>query len=209
MGGAIGNGYTNVIVGPPYTDPVTNTTHPRIGNTTPFAEFNIWCDPEAAKSIFSNPHLKNKTTLVTLDLTHKVCAGKEQRDMLRFSREGNAESDGKTPTRMRQMFYELLMFFGGTYKEVFGVEEGPPLHDPVAVAVLLAGLRGDSAVPFHDEGRERWEVEIVTEGEQVGRTKITAAKEGVFIPRAIDYRKFWNTLEDCMKQADAATGYAR
>lgn len=202
MGGAIGNGYTDVYMGPEYTDS-TGQTHTRIGNMTPFAEFNILCDPESAKSIFSNPKLKSKTTLITLDLTHKVCAGKDHHNTLLYSR-----LNKKPPTRMRQMFYELLMFFAKTYEEVFGLKDGPPLHDPVAVAVLLAGLSGDAKLEFHDDERERWEVEIVTEGEQLGRTKITPAKEGVFIPRSIDYKKFWDVLEDCMLEADKATGFA-
>ena len=40
MGGAVGNGYTNVYMGPEYTDE-QGKTQPRIGNMTPFAEFNI------------------------------------------------------------------------------------------------------------------------------------------------------------------------
>lgn len=217
MGGAIGNGYTDVYMGPEYTD-ATGEKHARIGNKTPFAEFNIWCDPEAAKSIFTNARLKAKTSLITLDLTHRVCATAEHRDTLLFSRASRDQDQDPParPTRMRTMFHELLMFFAKTYDEVFGLSDGPPLHDPLAVAIPLASLpRSDetSGLEFHDADGERWEVEIVTEGEQVGRTKVRPVaadgEGGVFIPRTLDYQRFWDTLEECMARADRATNYSR
>jgi len=185
-------------MGPPYTDS-TGQSHVRIGNRTPFAEFNIWCDPEGAKSIFTNPVLKDKTVLIPLDLTHQVCATKEIRNTLLHSREKRDQ-----PTRMRQMFYELLMFFAKTYEEVFGLVNGPPLHDPLAVAVLLA-----DQISFNDNGGERWSVNIVTEGEQVGRTEIVRAEngQGVRIPRSLDLDKFWESVEDCLHEADKSTGF--
>lgn len=198
MGGAIGNGFTNVYMGPPYKDS-TSQSHPRIGNRTPFAEFNIWCDPEAAKSIFMNSDLEDKTVLITLDLTHQACATKRVRDMLLHSREYR-----DPPTRLRRMFYELLMYFAKTYKEVFGLTEGPPLHDPLAVAALLP-----AQVPFNDNGGERWKVNVVTEGEQVGRTEAVLSQDGkgVLVPRSLDVDKFWNVVEDCLAAADKATNF--
>ncbi|KAJ9653050.1 Uridine nucleosidase 1 [Neophaeococcomyces mojaviensis] len=196
MGGAIGNGFTHVYMGPPYTDS-TGHSHTRIGNRTPFAEFNIWCDPEAAKSIFTNTDLKDKIVLIPLDLTHQACANKDVRDTLLHSREKRDH-----PTRLRRMFYELLMFFAKTYEEVFGLVDGPPLHDPLAVAVLLA-----DQIPFNDNGGERWKVNVITEGEQVGRTEIVAVEDGsgVLIPRSLSLNEFWNTIEDCLHEADKAT----
>ena len=40
-----------------------------IGNVTPSAEFNIWCDPEAA---LPGLHARNRHTLVGLDVTHRA-----------------------------------------------------------------------------------------------------------------------------------------
>lgn len=199
MGGAIGNNYTGVYMGPEYTDAKGNT-HARIGNMTPFAEFNIWCDPDSAKSIFSNPILKPKTVLVTLDLSHQVCASQKVREDLLYSKLRSHRS-----TRLRQMFYELLVFFAKTYEEVFGLKDGPPLHDPLAVAVLLTGLE---PTLFNDQKYERYEVEVVTGGEQDGRTVISSVDEGVFIPRAVNVERFWDIIEKCMEAADKATGYA-
>lgn len=202
MGGAVGEHFTDVHMGPPYVNN-SGQKHERVGNMTPFAEFNIWCDPEAAQSIFSNPELSRKTSLITLDLTHQVLATKEVRDMLLRGREDRAH-----PTRLRRMFHELLMFFAHTYEEVFGLSEGPPLHDPVAVAVLLDRLAGGSESLFEDAKHERWHVHVETAGEEEGRTRVSASDEGVFIPRTLQLGRFWDIIEDCMAKADAATRYA-
>src|SRR5438105_13413568 len=46
-----------------------------IGNVTPSAEFNIWCDPEAAAMVFAAGF--RKLTLVPLDATHKALVSRE------------------------------------------------------------------------------------------------------------------------------------
>jgi uridine nucleosidase len=200
MGGAIGEGFAAVSMGPDYTD-AEGKTRKRIGNYSPYAEFNIWCDPEASQSVFQNPVLKNKTYLIPLDVTHQAYAGKSVQDMLL-----NGKTGGQ-PTRMRRMYNELLMFFADTYKKVFGLTEGPPLHDPLAVAVLLWYHSDPSvAIDFDDRNGERWDISVITEGDQVGRTVATAAKEGSVIPRSLDLEKFWNVLEECMDRADEKTG---
>ncbi|KAK5088825.1 hypothetical protein LTR05_003047 [Lithohypha guttulata] len=167
MGGAIGDNFTHVYMGPDFVEESTSRRRSRIGNMTPFAEFNIWCDPAAAKSIFSNSELASKTSLITLDLTHQVCATEQERKLLLYGRDKR-----DPPTRLRRMFYELLVFFAKTYADVFGLTDGPPLHDPVAVAILLDQLSEASDSLFDDSHHERWQVEVEIDGEQAGRTKI-------------------------------------
>lgn len=41
----------------------------------------------------------------------------------------------KTP--FADLFVELLLFFEKTYKDVFNFQNGPPLHDPLAVAYVI------------------------------------------------------------------------
>lgn len=121
MGGAIGNKFTAAPLG--VVDGV-----PRIGNWTPWAEFNILIDPEAASIIFDNPVLAAKTTLIPLDLTHLVLASQDvQADLLYGA---GAAKDTKTEdiaeayktmgikgkTDLRTMLVELLNFFAGTYR---------------------------------------------------------------------------------------------
>jgi inosine-uridine nucleoside N-ribohydrolase len=86
------------------------------GNVTPAAEFNIWCDPEAAARVFASGI---DVTMVGLDVTHRALFG--ERHAVRL--EG----------RVGQMVRELLAFYGGFHRETYGWD-GSPIHDAVAVA---------------------------------------------------------------------------
>ena len=113
------------------------------------------------------------------------------------------------------MFHDLLVYFAHTYADVFGILEGPPLHDPVAVAVVLFDI-GVGNLAFDDVGGERYSVDIVTDGMhsdqdrergQVGRTKILKANGGkVRIPHGLNVGRFWDVIEGCLQQAGHHTG---
>lgn len=175
------------------------------------------CDPEAAESIFSNAELAAKTTLIPLDLTHQVLADKNiQRDLLYGPFMSVPSTD--PGLNLRQLFHEILIFFAHTYSEVFGLTRGPPLHDPIAVAVLLDG--SSEVGLFDDRGGERWRVKVVTDGlhsdlpdehGQVGMTAIERSEEGtgVSIPRGLDVDRFWGILEHCMRRAEDAVAPAQ
>jgi uridine nucleosidase len=111
MGGAIGDGFTDIVMGE-----VNGVI--RIGNWTPWAEFNILADPEAAAAVLGNPRLTRHTTLIPLDVTHQVLATKQVQELLRYGRDDVAveEMDGQGKSTMRQMFVELLLFFAKTYR---------------------------------------------------------------------------------------------
>ncbi|KAI0395769.1 Inosine/uridine-preferring nucleoside hydrolase [Xylariaceae sp. FL0594] len=220
MGGSVGGKFTPAVMG--RVDDVE-----RIGNYSQWAEFNVLIDPEAAAAVLEDEVLRKKTTLVPLDLTHLVLATREVRELLlrgkaTDSERGEGEAEGaKAKSTLRQMLVELLMFFAETYRDVFGIVEGPPLHDPLAVAAVLTGTEWE--IPFYDfdptksEGprtRERFEVKVVTEGSiedallkgaQTGRTIVRLlepGKEGVRIPRGVDIDMFWRVVEKCTERAD-------
>ncbi len=92
-----------------------------LGNTTPAAEFNLYVDPEAAREVFESGL---PITMSGLDVTHQAGAGPAERESLRSLGQSGA------------VVAELLEYFAGTYKRVFGFD-APPLHDPVAVAAVL------------------------------------------------------------------------
>ncbi|MEV4944333.1 nucleoside hydrolase [Streptomyces sp. NPDC053755] len=92
------------------------------GNTTPAAEFNILCDPEAADIVFS---CGRPVTMFGLNATHQVRATPEI--VSRIASLG---------TPLARLCVELLTYFAGTYREVYGFET-PPLHDPLTVAHLI------------------------------------------------------------------------
>jgi len=121
---------------------------------------------------------------------------------------------------IRQLFHEILVFFAHTYEEVFGLTRGPPLHDPITVAVLLDGVCEGGL--FDDRGGERWRVKVVTDGQhsdledeqgRVGMTVVDKIVEGsgegasglgVRIPRGLDVERFWAIIEMCMRRAEEA-----
>ncbi|PHH50329.1 Uridine nucleosidase [Ceratocystis fimbriata CBS 114723] len=216
MGGAVGDGFTKAILG-------EVDGKERIGNWSPYAEFNILVDPEAAASLFLNPVLAEKTTLIPLDLTHQVLATDEIQKTLLYGKESPAARviPGKGKTILRTMLVELLLFFAETYADIFGITDGPPLHDPLAVAIALIGT--DDEIPFYDyrpndssKTPERFRVTVVTDGSyedakdgvaQTGRTivePLPSGVSGVRIPRGLDIEKFWAEIATCIDRADAA-----
>lgn len=177
------------------------------------------CDPESSQSILSNSVLAPKTTLIGLDLSHQVLATRSVQE--RVLGAGSAAKND-----LRQMLYELLLFFAGTYSAVFGIDEGPPLHDPVAVAVILSNLNPEyaqsnptSAIKFNDKDGERFAVTVVTDGQHVGTVAATGqlgrtiAKpvqgKGVAIPRGMDTDSFWDLLISCLERAEKGSPLAK
>lgn len=156
--------------------------------------------------------------MIPLDLTHQVIATKDVREgLLRKPAEYNGSAHPEveaTPLTLRALLHDLLIFFGSTYADVYGFTSGPPLHDPIAVAVLLIDACHDEPLGFDDRGGERWHVDVVTDGlhsdrsderGQVGRTRVRKAaigEGGVRIPRGIDVKHFWAIIERCVQRAE-------
>ncbi|KAF9741944.1 hypothetical protein PMIN04_005420 [Paraphaeosphaeria minitans] len=209
MGGAVGGGFTDAPMGKTKLEGV------RFGNWTPYAEFNIYVDPEASHIVFSHPVLRSKTTLIPLDLTHQVLGTKDVQYTLLYGSDAPldpaAADTSHTPSRVRALFKQIMVFFASTYAEVFSITEGPPLHDPLAVSAAIY------PEIFDDKDGERFQVDIVTEGihsenaeevGELGRTKVQKlppGEGGCRIPRGVDLAKFWASVENCLKEADAAS----
>lgn len=92
------------------------------GNRTPYAEFNIWMDPEAADVVFRSGI---PLTMCGLDVTHQALVTKDIFEKLATMK-----------TDLSETIIGLLKFFAKTYDEVFEMPD-PPLHDPVAIALLI------------------------------------------------------------------------
>ena len=136
--------------------------------------------------------LAPKTTLVTLDLSHQVLADQQVQSLL-FP--GVTES----LSLVRRLFYELMKHNASTYQTYFPTLPGPPLHDPIAAALVLAAFRVE-------RDGERWNIKIVTEGEQLGRTIGTPSNsnQGIWIPRQIKQDDLWDTLAKSLSLAEKA-----
>ena len=91
------------------------------GNVTPAAEFNIWADPEAARRVFTSGL---DVTMVGLDVTHRALVTPAHASQLREA------------GRIGAVVAELLEFYGGYHRSVYGWD-GSPIHDAVAVAHVI------------------------------------------------------------------------
>ncbi len=89
------------------------------GNVTPAAEFNIWCDPEAAARVFASDI---DVTMIGLDVTHKALFTQAH--------------IGRLAGRVGEMVTELLRFYDTFHRRVYNFEASP-IHDAVSVAHVL------------------------------------------------------------------------
>lgn len=196
MGGAIGSsGQDKVGI-------TKNDCMPCHGTgATSYAEFNIWCDPESARSVFRNAALRPKTVLIPLDLTNQACATPEIRQRLVSGQRG--------VTKLRQAFYELIMFYGGSYARDTDLKQGPPLHDALAVAAVMFNHDNNGiGIQAKETADTSWSIDVILSGKQLGRTVVYPLEmKGTSIPSSIEFAKFWEMLEDCLDNADKATGY--
>lgn len=153
------------------------------GNRTPYAEFNIWMDPEAADVVLRSGL---PLTMCGLDVTHQALVTKEI----------FADLEAMNTT-LSKTIIGLLKFFAKTYDEVFEMPD-PPLHDPVAVALLidrtvvrsrhvnvqveLSGTltRGATVVDIHQRLGEKANCDVALE---------------------LDFQKFWAMTLDAIKKA--------
>ena len=154
------------------------------GNVTPAAEFNIFADGEAAYVCFTS---ERPITMVGLDVTRQTLCYPEIVERMR-----------KIQTKGSQFFVELMEHFCKSQKAVFGWDGGP-LHDPITIAYLI-----DPSVlkvqPMHSE------IEIRSE-QSYGRTNCDIfdyqqKPHNSHIAVGVDVEKFWNIVEDILKQYD-------
>lgn len=83
-------------------------------------------DPEAAHIVL---HCGLSVHMIPLDVTHRAIVTNEVLTQLR--------STCMPGSNFCQMLVDLMLFFYERYKTVFRFKEGPPLHDPCAVAYVV------------------------------------------------------------------------
>ena len=147
------------------------------GNTSPAAEFNIMCDPEAAHVVFSSGVT---VRMVGLNVTRKVIVTDEV--VNRMEKINNKASD---------MFVKLMKVFNENQRKTFGVSAGP-LHDPATIASII------------DESLIKWQkmnvVIDISHGPSYGRTNCDVfnylqAPQNAYVAMDIDVNKYWDIIE--------------
>ncbi len=146
------------------------------GNDTPYAEFNMKVDPEAADIVFrSGLHV----TMVGLNVTHQALAVPEVIERL-----------GGLGTRIGDLCVELLTFFSASYLRTWGFTS-PPLHDAVAVArVIDPTLVECIPAPVAIETMGRY-----TSGATcVDLHHLTGEPDNALVGMKLDAPKFWDLM---------------
>jgi ribosylpyrimidine nucleosidase len=152
------------------------------GNVSPAAEFNIYCDPEAAYIVFNSGL---KVTMVGLDVTRKV---------LCYS--SVIERMDKIDNKASILFNKLMKVFNDNQKKVFGFD-GAPLHDPVTLAYLI-----DPSVLKIEHVHCKIDI---SHGDSYGRTNCDMfdynhLDKNTYVAADIDVEKFWSFIEDSIKR---------
>ena len=151
------------------------------GNTSPAAEFNIMCDPEAAHVVFSSGV---KVKMVGLNVTRKVLVTDEV--IQRMSKINNKASD---------MFVKLMKVFNENQRKTFGVIAGP-LHDPATIASII----DDKLIKY-----QHMNVVIdISHGPSYGRTNCDVfdylhAPHNAYVAMDIDVNRYWDIIEEGIK----------
>jgi uridine nucleosidase len=160
------------------------------GNWTEFAEFNLWTDAHAANIVLTNPALQVKTLVCPLNLTHRAIATEQILEQLQ---KGHDPTNRST---VRQMLYELMVFFAHTYKKKFGFNDGPPVHDAVALAAILPFCNDGSSPETAnlDIKYARYRLQVVEEGPREGMVQFEASPDGVVVVQDMNFRAFWILL---------------
>jgi len=146
------------------------------GNITPAAEFNIYVDPHAAKSVFESGL---KPVVFGLDITHQMLITPSR--LADIARQGG---------RIGGVVADLLDFFNRYDISKYGWD-GAPLHDPCTIVYLLE--------PSIFSGRNMpVEVDIV-EGPNFGRTvadwyEVTDAPASAFVITDGDSDRFFDLI---------------
>jgi inosine-uridine nucleoside N-ribohydrolase len=94
-----------------------------VGNVTPAADFNIYCDPEAARAVFQSRAATK--TLIPVDVTRQVTFGYDLLDRL-----------PPTTTRAGRVLSKVLPHLYRTYRQELGYES-ICLNDAVALVAAL------------------------------------------------------------------------
>lgn len=168
-----------------------------IGNSTKYAEFNIKCDPHAAKKVLTDKDLSYKTILVPLNIIHTAIATEAVINEI----SGGLDKIKRSP--LRKLFYDTIMFFADTYRIEQGFAKGPPVHDPLAVFLTLALINKQYSIEDNiNFVYSRRHISVILEGEREGETQVVGGdfddtdeeSDGVYVGMEANIELFWSYI---------------
>ena len=151
------------------------------GNTSPAAEFNIMCDPEAAHVVFTSGI---PVKMIGLNITRKVLVTDEVVSRME-----------KIHNKASEMFVKLMKVFNENQRKTFGIQYAP-LHDPATIASLL----DEDVIKY-----QKMNVVIdITHGPSYGRTNCDVfdylhAPHNAYVGMEIDVNRYWDIVEEGIK----------
>jgi purine nucleosidase/pyrimidine-specific ribonucleoside hydrolase len=146
------------------------------GNHAPYAEFNVYVDPEAAERVLAAPV---PVTMVGLNLTHQAIATPEILARLRA-----------LDTGLARVVAGWMTFFGSMYERLWGLP-GPPVHDACAVALAIDPTLVrcvDAFVAIETEGRWTRGATVVDLHDRLGRAP------NARVAMELDAERFWDLV---------------
>lgn len=155
-----------------------------LGNTSPAAEWNIECDPEAAAIVFESGL---PVSMVPIEVSHTVLVTEELLARVEALRSPFA-----------RLVFDLLTFFKTTYATVFQMPD-PPLHDPLAVACVIdRSLFSGRMVRIDVEHRSQ-----LCNGRTVCDIfNRTSRRPNVWLAERVDVKGFWQLMFDALNTAN-------
>lgn len=164
-------------------------------NITDNAEFNFYCDPLAAKKIIDDETLSSKMILASLDITSKVFVSNEiQQDVL----DGKSKEEA---SNFRAMMFELIDSFNQRMiAKNLPNYEGPVIHDPVALIILLQFFNVTNELSFTYE-RRKFTVGIEP-GIYGSVISSKPDKDGIYVLTDLNVDNFWKLVLNVYKETD-------
>jgi len=143
-----------------------------LGNVTPYTEFNIHSNPDAADGVFRSDVAK---VLVPLDITEKVCLYSGDLELLKRSRRQKT----KRLAEMLEFYFRFQRKKNGFF--------GAYMHDPTAVAAMVTPelFRFRKAEVRVDTTRGKTRGRTVATFSQRGDTRIAVSVEAAAVRTVI------------------------
>ncbi|KAI6024510.1 Inosine/uridine-preferring nucleoside hydrolase domain-containing protein [Pisolithus marmoratus] len=174
-----------------------------LGNVTTTAEFNVICDPEAAQIVLDCPV---KTVMVPLNVTHTAIVTQSVHTRL-CAATASDENDAPVPsTGLRLMLSSLVTFFARMYREIYGFDNGPPLHDALTVAYvsnpnLFRSKRYRVDVELQGRHTTGETVADIWDFQQCDDTWGPTGKNCLVL-ESLEVEQFFDVLLDCVDRCD-------